>query len=61
VDLAGDGLEGQRFVDAYGYDLLILDLMLPPLSGTQLLQRVAASILRCRHWCSSHAMPPRTR
>jgi DNA-binding response OmpR family regulator len=40
VDLAGDGLEGQRFVDAYGYDLLILDLMLPQLSGTQLLQRV---------------------
>lgn len=38
VDLAGDGREGQRFIDTYPYDLLILDLMLPRLSGSELLQ-----------------------
>ncbi|HXR19232.1 MAG TPA: response regulator transcription factor [Steroidobacteraceae bacterium] len=40
VDLASDGLEGQRYLDTYQYDLLILDLMLPQLSGTELLRRV---------------------
>jgi DNA-binding response OmpR family regulator len=43
VDLAGDGHEGQRFIDTYPYDLLILDLMLPRVSGTELLRRVRAS------------------
>jgi DNA-binding response OmpR family regulator len=37
VDVAADGTEGQRFLDTYAYDLLILDLMLPRLSGTELL------------------------
>jgi len=40
VDHAADGREGQRFIDTYRYDLLILDLMLPNLSGTELLRRV---------------------
>ncbi|MFI4914092.1 MAG: response regulator transcription factor [Steroidobacterales bacterium] len=40
VDLAGDGREGQRYVDTIRYDLLILDLMLPQISGTELLRRV---------------------
>jgi DNA-binding response OmpR family regulator len=40
VDIAGNGLEGQRHLDAYQYDLLILDLMLPQLSGGELLRRV---------------------
>ncbi len=40
VDLAGDGLEGLRYIGAYDYDLLVLDLMLPRLSGTELLSRV---------------------
>jgi DNA-binding response OmpR family regulator len=40
VDIAGNGLEGQRCLDAYEYDLLILDLMLPRLSGTDLLRYV---------------------
>jgi len=40
VDVAGDGLEGQRHLDAYQYDLLILDLMLPKLGGGELLKRV---------------------
>jgi DNA-binding response OmpR family regulator len=43
VDLAGDGHEGQRFIDTYPYDLLILDLMLPRVSGTELLRRVRDS------------------
>src|ERR1700730_2376997 len=34
VDLAADGREGQRYLDSYRYDLLILDLMLPHLSGS---------------------------
>ncbi len=40
VDLAFDGQEGLEFARTYEYDLLILDLMLPKLSGTELLQRV---------------------
>jgi two-component system copper resistance phosphate regulon response regulator CusR len=40
VDIADDGLEGQRHLDANPYDLLILDLMLPQLSGGELLRRV---------------------
>jgi two-component system copper resistance phosphate regulon response regulator CusR len=40
VDIAADGLDGQRMLDAYQYDLLVLDLMLPQLSGGELLRRV---------------------
>src|SRR5665213_466833 len=43
VDLAGDGREGQRYIDTYPYDVLILDLMLPRLNGSELLQRVRRS------------------
>ena len=43
VDLAGDGREGQRYLASYRYDLLILDLMLPHLSGSELLRRVRQS------------------
>jgi two-component system, OmpR family, copper resistance phosphate regulon response regulator CusR len=43
VDLASDGREGQGFIDAYRYDLLILDLMLPRVSGGELLRRVRQS------------------
>jgi len=38
VDVAADGLQGEQCVMSYAYDLLILDLMLPKLSGTQLLR-----------------------
>jgi len=40
VDVAGNGLEAERYVQAYEYDLLVLDLLLPQLSGTELLRRV---------------------
>jgi two-component system copper resistance phosphate regulon response regulator CusR len=43
VDIADNGLEGQRHLDANPYDLLILDLMLPQLSGGELLRRVRRS------------------
>jgi DNA-binding response OmpR family regulator len=43
VDLAVNGREGESYVHAYDYDLLILDLMLPQLSGTELLRRVRRS------------------
>jgi len=43
VDLAADGREGLGYVDTYQYDLLILDLMLPHISGTELLRLVRRS------------------
>jgi len=43
VDHAADGREGQGLLNAYPYDLLILDLMLPQLSGTQLLRSARRS------------------
>lgn len=43
VDLAADGQEGLQHLASYEYDLLILDLMLPQLSGSELLRRLRAS------------------
>ncbi len=40
VDLADDGLQGWQLVQSYEYDLIILDLMLPQLGGTELLHRI---------------------
>jgi DNA-binding response OmpR family regulator len=40
VDVAADGPSGWEFVEAYDYDLIILDVMLPALSGTDLLERI---------------------
>jgi two-component system copper resistance phosphate regulon response regulator CusR len=42
VDVANDGPGGLDLANAYNYDLLILDLMLPGLSGTEVLKRVRA-------------------
>jgi DNA-binding response OmpR family regulator len=39
VDLAANGREGEAHLNSYDYDLLILDLMLPQMSGTELLRR----------------------
>jgi two-component system copper resistance phosphate regulon response regulator CusR len=40
VDVAENGADGESYVHAYPYDLLVLDLMLPQVSGTELLRRV---------------------
>jgi DNA-binding response OmpR family regulator len=40
VDVALDGQSGWEMADACEYDLIILDLMLPNLSGTEILRRV---------------------
>lgn len=38
VDVATDGRQAAELAQAYGYDLIILDLMLPGLSGTEVLR-----------------------
>lgn len=40
VDLAFDGEKGWDFIQSFSYDLIILDVMLPKLSGTALCQRL---------------------
>ena len=40
VDVANDGDAGFDLATTYHYDLLILDLMLPGMNGTELLQRI---------------------
>jgi len=40
VDLAADGREGLELAEAYPYDLVILDLMLPGIEGREVLQRI---------------------
>jgi len=40
VDVADDGKQGWELAQAYDYDLIILDLMLPGLPGEELLKRI---------------------
>lgn len=42
VDVVSNGREGLSFIETYPYDLLILDLMLPVVSGTEVLKRTRA-------------------
>ena len=43
VDVAADGNSGLDHVRAYTYDLIVLDLNLPGLSGTDLLKHIRKS------------------
>jgi two-component system copper resistance phosphate regulon response regulator CusR len=43
VDIANDGITGWEMASGTAYDLLILDLMLPGMNGTELLRRLRAS------------------
>ncbi|MEW6211388.1 MAG: response regulator transcription factor [Acidobacteriota bacterium] len=40
VDTAPDGASGLELANAYSYDLIILDLMMPRMSGAEMLRRV---------------------
>jgi two-component system copper resistance phosphate regulon response regulator CusR len=40
VDVSADGREGLEYTEAYPYDLVLLDLMLPSMSGVEVLQRI---------------------
>jgi two-component system copper resistance phosphate regulon response regulator CusR len=40
VDVSADGREGLEYTEAYPYDLILLDLMLPTMSGVEVLQRI---------------------
>jgi len=40
VDVIGDGQSGLELATTYSYDLVILDLMLPKMDGTQVLRRL---------------------
>jgi two-component system copper resistance phosphate regulon response regulator CusR len=40
VDVANDGRTGLDFANTYDYDLIVLDLLLPELDGSEILRRV---------------------
>ncbi len=40
VDIANDGQGGWEMASTYNYDLIVLDLMLPGLDGTEVLKRI---------------------
>jgi DNA-binding response OmpR family regulator len=51
VEVAADGSTGLDRAWAGGFDLIILDLMLPRLTGTACFARSGATGARFRFWC----------
>lgn len=43
VDVADDGKSGLHYIEQFPYDVILLDLNLPDLSGTELLRRIRKS------------------
>jgi DNA-binding response OmpR family regulator len=43
IDNAEDGQKGQNFVNSYEYDIIILDIMLPKISGLELLASIRSA------------------
>src|SRR5258708_9054153 len=43
VDVADNGVAGLELAQTYNYDLMILDLLLPRMEGTEVLRRVRLS------------------
>jgi two-component system copper resistance phosphate regulon response regulator CusR len=48
VDEAGDGAQALAFVDAYPYDIVVLDLMMPKVDGISFLRQLRAKGLTTR-------------
>ena len=60
VDVAHDGITGWQMASSVEYDLIILDLMLPGLSGTEVLKRLqragGSAAVRMPAWSATGAM-----
>jgi two-component system copper resistance phosphate regulon response regulator CusR len=48
VDLAADGREALSYLDAYSYDVIVLDLMMPFVDGLDVLREIRRRQLQCR-------------
>jgi len=48
VDATGNGTEGAWFAENHGYDVIVLDLMLPGTSGLEILRRIRSKGLAMR-------------
>ena len=44
VDLAADGVEGLAYLRTYDYDVVVLDLLLPGVSGLEVLKRIRTTL-----------------
>ena len=44
VDLAADGVEGLDYLLTYDYDVVVLDLMLPGISGLEILKKIRKTL-----------------